>query len=366
LRILFVNHAAYRSGAENSLLYLVKGLSHWEYELFAVCPPGPVEALLQAAGVQVTAAPLAKQPFQLAQAITLLTREIRRNQIDLIHANSVDATQFCAVPALLSRKPLIGHIRNIAPYRPHGLWLLKQARRLIAVSQATANSLIAQGMPDHKVTTIYNGVDSDAYCPRPYEREQSRRRFGLPLTAPLVGAVGRLHPIKGYDDFIQAAHTMLQQVPAVHFVIAGSDPLPDQTYFHYLCQQVEKLGLGDRFHFLGEVDDIAHYLQGLDVFVLPSHEEPFARAILEAMSCGCPIVATAVGGVPEAIQHESNGLLVPSATPDALAAAIRRLLVEPSLAEKMGQNARNQVIKQFSLTANISHTINLYNEIITS
>ncbi len=333
------------------------------HEVYAACPPdGPLVEMLQACEVTVKTLEMSKRPFAFGRTIHSIRRLIRQHDINLVHANSIDATQYAALPSRLTKTPLIGHVRNIAPFRPHGRWLIQQAHKLIAVSEATKHSLLIQKISPAKVRVIYNGVDTTHFRPDIVNRQTGRKMFQLPVESPIIGSVGRLHPIKGFDDFLTAAQLILQQLPDAHFVIAGSDPEPDQQYAQHLYHLASQLGVKGRIHFLGEVSQIEYLLPALDIFVLPSHQEPFARAILEAMSSGCAIVATAVGGTPEAIEDGMTGLLTPPHQPTLLAAAILKLSQDHNLAIKLRRNARDHVVNRFSITTNIQQTIALYNE----
>ncbi len=358
-RILYLNHVSYRSGAENSLLLLLAGLDRNRYEPVVVCPPGgPLLAGLAEMQVMNKTMEMGKRPFSFLHTVQNLRYLIHTHHIDLIHANSVDATQYAALPARLTGVPLIGHVRNICSFRPHGLWLLQQATRLIAVSEATRRALVAQGVQAARVEVIYNGVPLAQFQPTP----GARQMMNLPDGVPIVGVIGRLHPIKGHEDFCKAAQILLKQIPDVHFLIAGSDPEPGQPYEQTLRHLVQQLGIQERVHFLGEITQVNLFLAALDVFVLPSHQEPFARVILEAMCSGCAIVATAVGGTPEALQEGYTGLLVPPAQPAPLANAILHLLNHPDLAKKLGQNARAVAMARYDIAHNVAKTTALYDQ----
>jgi glycosyltransferase involved in cell wall biosynthesis len=365
LRILFINHASYVSGAENSLLHLINGLVRADYEPFAICPPdGQLPGMLRTAGVILTTLPMKKSPAAFLQTIKAITRDILRYKIDLVHANSIDAIQYSMIPARLTHTPLVGHVRNIASFRKRGVFFVKHANQLIAVSEATSRSLVEQGVPSERIRVIYNGVDTDRFAPKLMGKNESRMLFNLPADVPLVGSVGRLHPIKGYESLLQASCLIFSMMPETHFAIAGSEFDPGQKYRDDLLGFARQLGIAERVHFVGEVDQVETFLQSLDVFALPSLQEPFARAILEAMSCACPIVATAVGGTPEAIEDGRHGLLIPPACPDAMASAIMRLLGDHEYATLLGRAARERVVAQFSITSNVERTQALYRELI--
>jgi glycosyltransferase involved in cell wall biosynthesis len=281
-----------------------------------------------------------------------------------VHANSIDAIQYGALAARLMRTPLVGHIRNVVTFRRHGIWLVKQADRLIAVSEAVRRSLIDQGVSAARVEVIHNGIAVDQFQAASLDQETSRREFNVPTGVPLVGSVGRLHPIKGYDDFLQAARLVLNDIPATHFIIAGAELESNSSYRDELIELAHQLGIAERIHFAGEVNQVAILLHGLDAFVLSSRQEPFARAILEAMSCACPIVATAVDGTPEAVEDGRSALLVPPAQPASLAAAITRLLVDRELASRLGHAAQERVASLFTIAANVERTVSLYERLL--
>ena len=189
--------------------------------------------------------------------------------------------------------------------------------RVVAVSGQVAERLQAV-MPWAPITVIPPGVPVERFLPG--DREQARRRLGLDTAWQVVGTVGRLVPVKGQRFLLEA----VRELPTtVHAVIVGGGPEREG-----LERLARSLDVADRVHFLGHRDDLDEVYPAFDVFCLPSLAEGLPRTVLEAQACGVPVVATNVGGLPEAVCR-SAGILVPPGEPAAIAAAISRVLDRP-------------------------------------
>jgi glycosyltransferase involved in cell wall biosynthesis len=274
---------------------------------------------------------------------------IYRRRVDLIHVNSYVPGNYARLAAALMQVPMvIDHwhgFTRISPKRRLICRLLGRVTDLsLAVSQGVKDYLISEiGLEPGKVRVVANGVDvaaMDAGRPGPLVR----RDLGLPEAAPLLGLVGRLdHWGKGHRELF-AAMASLKERYLLHALIIGGGRRESEVR-----QAAASLGLEDAVHFLGPRRDIPDLLHALDIFVLPSHSEGVSLALLEAMAAGLPVVATAVGGLPEVVTDGVTGLLVSPKDPEALADALARLLSDPAWAAQLGQNARRHVRENFSL-----------------
>jgi len=188
--------------------------------------------------------------------------------------------------------------------------------RVVAVSDQVRDAL-SRIAPRTPVTVIPPGVAMDRFMPG--DKAASRRRLGIPADAQIVGSAGRLVPVKAHHVLIRA---LSQLPPQVVCAIAGDGP-----ELGNLRNLARKLGLEDRVHFLGHRDDLWRVYPAFDVFCLPSEAEGLPRTILEAQACGVPVVATAVGGIPEAL-HPQASALVPPSDPTALARALSGILAQ--------------------------------------
>jgi glycosyltransferase involved in cell wall biosynthesis len=198
------------------------------------------------------------------------------------------------------------------------------------------------------VETIYNGIDVADWDAAPHPAKTPG--------APVIATVGNIRRVKGHDVFIKAAASVVAQFPDVSFNIAGD--VLESGYFAELRTLIGDLNLSDHFHFVGGVDNLQEYLSTADIFVLPSRSEGFSNAIVEAMAASLPVVATNVGGNAEAVTDGVSGLIVPPEDPAALAAAINRLLSDPSKAQEMGAAGKKLASDKFTTDA-MMHQITL-------
>jgi glycosyltransferase involved in cell wall biosynthesis len=216
------------------------------------------------------------------------------------------------------------------------------ADHLIAVSQQVRLHLLAQGVPEEKVSVVHNGLSFGFEIPNP---ALARRSIGLPTDALVVGTVSRVTPTKGIEDAIRAVALLKPEFPNLRYLVVGDgDGLP-------ACRAlVDDLHLRSNVRFVGYQKDIATYLSAMDLFLFPSHKEAMGIALVEAMAAGLPTVAVEVGGIPEVITPEV-GLLRPARNPQALAAAVRDLLLDERARHTMGRNAELRAATYFSPTA---------------
>jgi glycosyltransferase involved in cell wall biosynthesis len=214
----------------------------------------------------------------------------------------------------------------------------------LAVSQGVRDYLIEPGGLDPaRVRVVHNGVDL-ARIRQHRPRAEVRRELGLAEANQVVGLVARLdHWGKGHKEFFTALSTLKDRHPVEALIIGGGRREAE------VKQLAAEMGLAGRVHFLGQRQDIPDLLSALDIFVLPSHSEGVSLALLEGMAAGLPVIATAVGGLPEVVTDGVNGLLIPPQDPEALAQALARFLDDPALAKKLGENARQHVNENFSL-----------------
>jgi glycosyltransferase involved in cell wall biosynthesis len=205
---------------------------------------------------------------------------------------------------------------------------------------------------------VANGVDVAAIdAARP--GKAVRRELGLPEGVPVIGLVGRLdHWGKGHKELFEAMASLMERHP-VHALIVGGGRRIDEVR-----QLADNLGLAGAVHFLGPRHDVPELLNAMDIFVLPSYSEGVSLALLEAMAAGLPVIATAVGGLPEVVTDGENGLLIPPRDAGALAGALERLLSDPAWAQHLGANARAYVREHYSLDR-LGREINeIYGELV--
>jgi glycosyltransferase involved in cell wall biosynthesis len=226
---------------------------------------------------------------------------------------------------------------------------------VFAVSEKVRQHCIGEDrISEDHVYTIYNGVDIDRF----------RRTPSDPHRELLVTTVGNVRRVKGHDIFIRAAAAIAERVPVVRFSIAGE--VLETDYYEELQKLIETLGLTDRFRFEGNVTDLPKFLANADVFVMPSRSEGFSNAIIEAMAASLPVVATSVGGNPEAVEDGVTGILVQPEDPVPLANAVIQLLSDPERSSAIGKAGRHLARQKFSVESVMDQVVGVYRRLLSS
>ena len=208
---------------------------------------------------------------------------------------------------------------------------------------------------EERLRLIPRGVDLEAFPYHPPQRHSQKEKT--------IGMIGRITPLKGHVDFIRAISRVARLYPTVRVVIVGDAPPGKEKYRQELEMLARRLGLHHTIEFKETTHDIPTLLAELDLLVLASRTpEAFGRVLIEAGSCGVPVVATRVGGVVEVVEDGKEGLLVPPKDPAALSEAILRLLKEPELAEEFSRNFREKIEREYSLEKMVERTIQVYQE----
>lgn len=326
-------------------------------------------------GVSVTAVlfndgPLADRLRQLGIPVTIvdetttgalgilkrLTRFLRDHEIDLVHTHRYKDSVLGTIAAKLAGVPYV--VRTVHGLRePMTGWkrlkfrvyealdrmtLLCFADLVIAVSRRMADTLRASGYRPTSVTHIHNGVDLASIAPA-RTADAVRRGLGLDPRAPVIGTAGRLSPVKGHASLLRAARRVLDRRPDAKFLIVGGGPLQAA-----LIDQASRLGIAGACVFTGARHDAHELVAAMDLFVLPSLAEGIPMALLEAMALGKPVVATAVGGVPEIIEDGVNGTLVAPGDEQALAEACLHAMTDREWSSTAGVRGRRLVEERFS------------------
>lgn len=294
------------------------------------------------------------RPGQDLLALGRLVRLLRRLRPTIVHTHLAKAGALGRLAARLAGVPVVvhtyhGHVFHsyFSPLRTRAVLAAEQFLAgltdcLVAVGERQRRELVGYGFRPRQLVAIPLGLDLERYL-IPAPRGALRQELGVPPAAPLVGIVARLVPIKAHDDFLRAAARLLQARADVHFAIVG-----DGERRAALEALAEELGLAERVHFVGWRRDLPAVYADLDVVCLTSRNEGSPVALIEAMAAARPVVATAVGGVPEVVQDGVSGLLVPPRDPEALATAIAGLLAEPARAAALGRAARAAVYPRYS------------------
>jgi glycosyltransferase involved in cell wall biosynthesis len=343
VKILQISSATSFGGGERYLADLSNALVQRGYEVFAALrPTSPFAEHLQIPPANITTLPL-RNAFDAISA-RKLGHFVEQNQIDIIHAHLARDYSLAAYASRFGAKLVVTRHVLFPLNRLHKR-ILKQAR-VIAVSSAVAATLKQQQLvSEEQIHLVPNGIDVERF-----DRQHTLSTNSFASDAPLVGSIGELRTLKRHDDFIRAAAKVAEKFPQAHFILAGIDTTPNGEVRKQLDQLVTELKLGDRFRFLGWLDNAAELLCALDVFVSASETESFGLAIAEAMAARTAVVATRTEGAQEVLDDQQTGLLVPIGNVERLAESIELLLNDPDRRQQMATQAAQVVREKFSLT----------------
>src|SRR5262245_45879392 len=342
LKILQISSASSFGGGERYVVDLTKSLIARGHDLYlAVRPQSPLPRHLQLPPEKILTLPL-RNALDVPSAREL-DRYVRRREIEVVHAHMARDYSLAAYAARRNRQTKFVATRHVL-FQLNRLHrhTLARATRVIAVSAAVGRELRSQRiLSDQQIVVIPNGVDVDRFDRglAGFDRFQFLRSVGLPPDCLLVGSIGELRTLKRHDDFVRAAALVVETFPETHFVLAGVDPTPSGEVQKQLETLVVQLGLKDRFHFLGWLDEAEKLLCALDVFVSASETESFGLVIAEAMAAGTVVVATETEGAKEVIEDRQTGILVPIGDVPRIAEAVTAVLGDYARRE-MGARAR--------------------------
>lgn len=369
IRVLQVIGQLTLGGAERQLVTLVERSdpARTAHVVAVVRRWGPLGDRLRDAGHDVRF--IGKGPGPDPRALTRLGSLIRELRPHVVHTWLFTANLWGRLAGLVGGVPVvIGSERGLVDgYRRP--W---QARieRFLAVrgSCVIANSCAIKdyvcgwaGIPPELVRVIYNGVDLRAFADEPAAGVASagRAELGLPDGVPVVGTVGRLHPIKDQATFLRAAALVREALPECVFLLVGGGEAEGD-----LRELARSLGVSDSVVFAGARTDVGDLLHLLDCFCLTSLSEGLPNTVLEAMAAGLPVVATAAGGTCEAVEEGRTGYLVPVGDAEALAARVIEVLGSPELSHRLGDAGRRRVESVFGPDRYIAETEALYRELL--
>ena len=310
--------------------------------------PGPERPM--APGVKALAAS-ALTLLPAMWSVVRLAWYIRRHDIRILHTTDRprDALM-CVLLSKFTRAKSIVHVHVLyADWMGRGLrWSIQHADARIAVSAFVKTSMTDAGISSESTHVVLNAVDVAELRPGA-GAEAIRAEFGLEESQPLVITVCRLFAEKGPVELIRAIDVVRRSMPDVQLLIVGKDTDPSQTFRHHLEQLVDELDLQGHVRFTGRRPDVAALMAAADVFAMPSFEEPFGLVFAEAMAMETPVVALDNGGTREVVEHGRQGLLSEYGDLDGLVTNLSRLLADPDLRTRMGEDGRRRVLADFQI-----------------
>ncbi len=359
MRVLHLEAGVHVYGGALQVFLLVEGLGRRGVENVLVVPRGgETEEEARARGLPVRSLPLAGEADILFPS--RFRALIRETAPDLVHLHSRrGADTLGALGALGTGVPVV-LTRRVD--NPEPSWVVaakyRAYDRIITISQAIRTVLLEEGVPEEKVRCVHSALDPTPFL-EPCRGEALRAEMGVEPGDPLVGMAAQFIPRKGHLTLLQALPAILRRHPGARFLLFGKGPLRDRV-----GRQVREMGLEDAVRLPGFRTDLADLLPCLTLLVHPATMEGLGVVLLQAAASGLPIVASRVGGIPEAVLHEETGLLVPPGDPARLAEAVDDLLSHPERARTFGERGRARVVREFSQDRMVEGNLAVYEELL--
>jgi len=384
VRILHVITRMEEGGAPRVLLALLDGLDPNEFIQEVATGKAPragdiTDELNRRGIVRHMVSSMVRRPAPLRDTAALLSlwSLMRRGGYDIIHTHTSKAG---FLGRLASRAA--GHRNTI--YAPHGtvfsgyfpgwqtdLFILAErlaagwCRRIITLSRAEVREFLERGIGvESRFRVVPNGIDIDALIGQK-DRADTRATLGWSDRDLVIVSIGRLEPVKGHHTLIHAAPKIIEAVSrspehlTVRFLLAGDGTMRERLSF-----EAERSGVSDHVHFAGHRDDVGAILTAGDLFVMPSINEGIGLAVVEAMACSLPVVASNVGGIPEVVEDGVSGILVPPNDARALATACSALLLDPQTRKQMGSEGERRARARYDIHTALENTAAVYRELM--
>jgi glycosyltransferase involved in cell wall biosynthesis len=358
MRIAHIEAGRHLYGGAAQVRYLLEGLTSRGVENLLLCPPQSELAAVAPAAL-VHTLPMHGE-LDVALPLRLL-RELKRLKPDVVHVHSrrgADlyggiAASLAGVPAVLTRRvdavepALMARLK----YRPY--------RAVVALSRAIERQLAAAGVPRERIVPIASGVDTQRYRPDAAARHRLRAAFALPADALVVGLIAQLIERKRHSWLFALLPDLTRAWPQLRVVCFGRGPLEPQ-----LRAELAARGLAEHVVLAGFRADLPELVPGLDVLAHPASREGLGLALLEAASAGVPVIACAVGGVPDIVVDGETGMLVARDDGAAFGRALRVLLAAPDERSRLGTAARRHVERRFDTARLVSAHHSLYTRVL--
>jgi glycosyltransferase involved in cell wall biosynthesis len=369
-------------GAQENTLLSCQGSMRRGAEVVLVTGPaiGPEGSLIErgrAGGVSIEIVPELRRainPQRDWRAYRRIKRVLREFRPDVVHTHSAKGGILGRAAASALSVPAIVHTVHGAPFYPYQnplarefarrceRWAARRCHAMVSVSDAMTDLMVSGGVaPQEKFTTIYSGLEVEPFLAAAACREAARAELGYRPEDIVVGKIARLFPLKGHEFLLRAAPAIVAAFPNGQFLLVGDGVLCGE-----LESQVARADLAKHFQFVGLVapERIPRLIAAMDIVVHVSLREGLARALVQALLVGRPVVSYDVDGAREVVSSGETGLLVPPKSIDELTAAVNRLAADPALRAQMGAEGRRRFADRFRHERMVDELHKLYERLL--
>jgi len=358
-------------GGERSMLSTLPAVVAAGFDVHVAAPPqGPLADALRASHVSHIpweTHDSQRERLPLEHLRSELGSLIRRNRPALVHANSLSTGRISGPVTVDCGVPSLGHLRDIIKLNPQAVADLNAHRRLVAVSAATRDFHVEQGIAGAKCVVVHNGVDLNEFRPRT-STGYLRAELGLPPSTRFVATIGQIGLRKATDVVLAAASLIADELPDVHWLIVGersSNKAESRAFEAKLRSIAAEAPLVGRAHFLGSRSDVPRLMNECVLLVHAARQEPLGRVLLEAAASGMAIVATDVGGTREIFPIEADAaLIVPPDNHKELTQSMLLLLADDELCVSLGTEARRRAEQAFDVRYAASRLVEQYQQLL--
>jgi glycosyltransferase involved in cell wall biosynthesis len=371
MRVTYITRALETGGAESQLLEMLRHVDRTEFQpsLILLTDIGSERANGLVDRVYVADSRTTTGRTNTARCLINLVLALKKTKPDIVHALLPEPCILGFAAAKLCRVPvLVGSRRSLVDcYRPNHWWPVVAADRFATTisTHMTANSAAIvkelaelDNAPASKLSVIYNGIDCERF--NPAVSPGLRQELGWNSSNVVFGCVANFHTYKRQIDLVRAAGELVKEFPHARFLLLGED----RGTMSEIKQEISNKQLESFFVILPGRSDPEAVYAALDVYVCTSDTEGFSNVILEAMACGKPVIATNVGGNPEAVCDDRTGIIIAPRSPETIANASRKFLASPELRVSMGQLGRERIEQQFSRNTMVKAHEDLYRRLL--
>lgn len=375
IKVLHIHTLPVISGSGINTFLSMKGIKNDSISMALACAPGgPLLDLVRDEGMEVITFPDLVQPIAPVKDIAAtinLYRYLRKNRYHVVHTHNSKAGFVGRLSAKLAGVPVIIHtVHGFAFHDQEPIWRRILFRNLERIASKWCDKMIFISGPlidwalREKITSagkfikIYSGIDPDLFQPvSDEEKEQARIRWGINPGDPVAGIVSKLWDGKGHKVLLKAFKELLKNLDRAKLFIVGEGYMEDE-----LRSYAEELEISGSVVFTGFESNVSKIMACFDISVLPSFFEGMGRVLLEAMAMKIPVVASSVGGIPDLVKNNRNGILVAPGNVSELAGAMKKLLTNPKLSISMGEYGHQRVTETFSARSMSEKILNVYRD----
>lgn len=369
--IWFIDRLGY-GGAEKMTYTILERMDRQTFDLrvcaLQVKQGNPVAKDLEDIGIPVDllSIPNLRHPANMIKITTYLRKykpELVHTQLEFSSILGSFGSRLLRIPNLSTIHTLNNPQSGTSHWRNELSWACMRyfSTKLIAVSNSTRDHLVTNGrIPASKIITLYNGIDLSEYQPaKGFERSTKRKELGVPEDVFLIVTIAVLREPKGIQYMLEAMQQILQAEPNTHYLIVG-----EGKYKERLMEITQERNLEDHVTFTGQRIDIPDILQTSDLFVLPTLTDALPTVLIEATAAGKAIVASNVGGVPEIVEHNTNGFLVPPGDPDQLVKSCLSIIKDQARQKSMETAGLRMAKEKFDINMQVDKLSKLYAEMV--